>query len=126
MVDLMEMDEMHEDGLLDDHGTNLGLLKTKLAKAMAEFTIHRWEQAVEGITSLESSARLTDPGGASAPKQSKLSSREKLLAKATSSSRVALPLPPRPRRPGARRRALLTCGCRLPRVRTPISASRRS
>ena len=77
---------MDEDGLHDAHGVNLGLLPTRLAKTTSEFVIKRLELAVEGITSLESSSRLAGSDGASAPKQRKLSSRERILAKLKSSS----------------------------------------
>ena len=84
---LIEMDDADEDGLLDGHSTNLDRIRGKIAKATGEFTVRRWEMAAEGITSLESATRLTDPGGEPPSKRPKLSTREKLIARAKLKSR---------------------------------------
>ena len=84
---LIEMDDADEDSLLDGHSTNLDRIRGKIAKATGEFTVHRWELAAEGITSLESATRLTDPGGEPPSKRPKLSTREKLIARAKLKSR---------------------------------------
>ena len=87
MLGLIEMDDADEDGLLDGHSTNLDRIRGKIAKATGEFTIRRWEMAAEGITSLESATRLTDSGGEPPSKRPKLSTREKLIARAKLKSR---------------------------------------
>ena len=87
MLGLIEMDDADEAGLLDGHSTNLDRMRGEIAKATGEFAIRRWEMAVDGITSLESSTRLTDSGGEPPSKRPKLSTREKLLARAKLKSR---------------------------------------
>ena len=95
---LVEMDENDAYEFNDEHGVNLERMKVKLAGTASEFTIRRWGQTVEGITSLQSSGRLTAPDGQTASKRLKLTSRDKLFAKikskpnsSSSSSAAATP-----------------------------------